>query len=111
MPELTWRKFVRKVIVHPEAREETNRSAEYIEQKRSGSGEELLDDIEQAFKNVSNEPMRWRVRRYGYRRYIVQRFGYLVWYRERNGYVFVIAVHHGSRKPGYWKKRISDEQR
>jgi len=35
-----------------------------------------------------------------------QRFPYVVVYREITGGIEIIAVAHGSRRPGYWKKRV-----
>jgi toxin ParE1/3/4 len=102
---------VRSVIVHPEAEEEIKVSATYINDDREGYGYDLVLEVQRAYENICRDPARWRRRLYGYRRYVIQRFGFLVWYQERGDKVFVIAVHHSSRKPGYWKKRILDEQR
>jgi hypothetical protein len=33
------------------------------------------------------------------------RFPYLVPYREEPSRIFVVAVAHAKRRPGYWKKR------
>ena len=96
---------MRNVIVHPDALEEIFVSANYVDQKRPGYGEKLLDEIARAYSRISEEPQQWNIGLYGYRKYVVQHFGYVVWYKETGENLYVVAVHHGSRKPGYWKER------
>lgn len=101
-----------QIIVHPEAEDEIREAADYLDDRRPGHGRELVREIRFAYRTISGEPRRWNFQDYGYRRYTIQRFGFLVWYRETQKEVFVIAVHHGSREPGYWKNRkFLDEQR
>ena len=44
----------------------------------------------------------------GFRRVLTNRFPYAVIYVERDTDLFVIAVAHTSRRPGYWKERLAD---
>jgi toxin ParE1/3/4 len=37
--------------------------------------------------------------------FVIQRFPYIVFYREGADQIDVIAVAHGARDPGYWRKR------
>jgi toxin ParE1/3/4 len=41
------------------------------------------------------------------RRALLKRFPFLVVFRERNSRIEVIAVAHGRRRPGYWRKRLA----
>jgi toxin ParE1/3/4 len=37
----------------------------------------------------------------------IEQFPFSLLYVERADYIWVVAIAHGSRKPGYWKDRIS----
>jgi toxin ParE1/3/4 len=37
----------------------------------------------------------------------LRQFPFSLLYINRTDYVWVVAVAHGSRKPGYWKERVS----
>ena len=41
------------------------------------------------------------------RQYVVDRFPYVIFYIDYPELVRILAVAHTSRRPGYWKKRIS----
>jgi len=106
MRESASKRCVRTVRNHPEVEEEVAAAAEYIEHERAGYGEMFLDEIAAARALIGEDPNRWAFKTFGFRRYVTERFKYLIWYREQDGEVFVIAVHHPSRRPGYWKDRI-----
>ncbi|MDB6023135.1 MAG: type toxin-antitoxin system RelE/ParE family toxin [Pedosphaera sp.] len=37
----------------------------------------------------------------------IKQFPFTLLYVNRKDYIWIVAVAHGSRKPGYWKDRIS----
>jgi toxin ParE1/3/4 len=45
----------------------------------------------------------------GARRCVLDRFLYSIFFLERRDKVWVLAVAHTARKPGYWKNRLSDQ--
>jgi plasmid stabilization system protein ParE len=102
---------VRNVRFHPAARAEFNEAVGYLEDQRSGYGALFKQEIRSDCRELARDPERWPVREKGFRKKLVEKFNYLIWYRESDEEIYVIAVHHCSRKPGYWKKRILDEQR
>jgi toxin ParE1/3/4 len=102
---------VRNVSSHPQADAEIDRAAEYLEEHRPDYGALFIGEIRRASREIANDPGRWPLRMFGHRKYLTQKFKYLIWYRETEEGVFITAVHHSSRKPGYWKDRILDEQR
>ena len=46
---------------------------------------------------------------FGTQRYIMKRFPFVVVYRVAADGIEVVAVAHGSRKPGYWKNRLASD--
>jgi toxin ParE1/3/4 len=43
----------------------------------------------------------------GVQRWRIKQFPFSLLYINRPNYIWVVAVAHGSRKPGYWKDRIA----
>jgi hypothetical protein len=86
-------------------------AGDYLEEQRPDYGKVFESEVDVAIEDFIRDPQRWPVRESGFRRYVIQQFGYLIWYRESNEEIYVIAVHHSSQEPGYWKDRILDEQR
>jgi toxin ParE1/3/4 len=66
----------------------------------------FLSDVHAALGNISEAPSRWPTYLYGTRRFVLQRFPFSIVYLEDAELVTIIAVAHGKRKPGYWKRRI-----
>ena len=63
-------------------------------------------DVERAFELIAERPDFWPPSEPGYRHYILNRFPYAVIYTIHTNRVFVVAIAHGSRQPGYWLDRI-----
>jgi len=40
------------------------------------------------------------------RKFLLARFPYSVYYLSRDDEVLILAVAHGSRRPGYWRHRL-----
>jgi hypothetical protein len=58
-----------------------------------------------AFDHVQQHPIAWRGLRGRFRRYLLQRFPYGVIYAIEGQAIYVAAVMHLKRKPGYWVPR------
>jgi toxin ParE1/3/4 len=99
------------IIFHPEALKELYDAADYYNDARPGLGDEFGAEIDLSIEGIVDDPVRWPVRDFGFRKYTVQRFHHTIRYIERKDYIYVVAVPHSSREPGYWKQRILDEQR
>jgi len=99
------------IITHPEADAEIDEAADYYENARPGYGELFLDAVRHATDQIREAPDRWPIRDFGFRKYTLQDFSHTIRYLDRRDYIYVIAVPHGSREPGYWKDRNLDEQR
>ena len=97
---------MKAVTYHPAALEELIQAAEYYESKADGLGERFLDEIDSAITDVSHFPVRWPYFLLNTRRRLLDRFPYMLVYVEEPENVYILAVTHQRRKPGYWKKRL-----
>jgi toxin ParE1/3/4 len=102
---------VRKQRYHPKAESEVIEAASYIEHERPGYGGMFLSEVDEAVSRLAMDPFLWPIRFGGYRKYTIPHFKHQIWYRATDDEIYIAAVAHPSRKPDYWKKRISDEQR
>jgi toxin ParE1/3/4 len=66
----------------------------------------FAEEVNRAVTIISDAPKRWPVTNHGTRKFLLQRFPFAVFYREHLLGIQVVAIAHGHRKPGYWKKRI-----
>jgi toxin ParE1/3/4 len=92
---------------HPEALSEYDEATERYRKARAGLELRFLEAVETAITRVCETPERWRKFDGEIRRYLVHVFPYAILYAlEPQGFIYVIAVMHCHREPGYWKKRL-----
>ncbi len=91
---------------HPEAREELFEALRYYEDIDRDLGVRFYREIERLIREVCVEPQRFRKFDPPGRRCFSRRFPYAVIYLEKPEHVWVVAVMHMKRQPGYWKYRL-----
>ncbi|MCF6186902.1 MAG: type II toxin-antitoxin system RelE/ParE family toxin [Desulfobulbaceae bacterium] len=91
---------------HPEIASEVKESYSWYQKQADGLGDDFLDELEVAYQAIGELPATWPLFQNGFRRFLLSRFPFSVIYREHNGSIYVVAVMHNSRKPGYWRSRI-----
>ena len=97
---------MKPVVFHPEAQAEFFAAEDFYEQRVTGLGEDFRQELEAAVAVIRAAPRRWPVRTWGTRTYFVHRFPFGVVYLELPTKIWVVAVAHTSRRPGYWKGRL-----
>jgi plasmid stabilization system protein ParE len=63
--------------------------------------------LDHAIAQISGAPQSWPSYLHGTRACRLRRFPYLVVYVEGVASVQIVAVAHTSRRPNYWKRRLS----
>ena len=77
----------------------------WYEERRPGWGARLFDAVSQTFQVIEQFPDSGARRRAAARQLPVRGFPLLVVYRIRPDVVYVVAVAHAKRRPGYWMNR------
>jgi plasmid stabilization system protein ParE len=79
----------------------------WYDERRPGWGARLFDAVSRVFDVIERYPESGSPRRVRpvARQLKVRGFPYVVVYRVRLDDVYVVAVAHTSRRPGYWKAR------
>jgi toxin ParE1/3/4 len=97
---------MKPVEFHHEAIAELDNAIGYYEKRLPGLGVDLRKEVEAAVRKIQGAPTRWAPYSRRTRRFLIRRFPYLVVFRELTDRILIIAVAHGSRRPGYWHDRI-----
>lgn len=98
--------------VNKDAATELEEAASWYEQEEAGLGDRLINAFEQAIQllekpNPPLVPVTHNAAKSGARQLILHRFPFSLVTIERNQTIIVVAFAHHSRKPGYWRKRLS----
>lgn len=92
---------------HPDVYQELSDSYIWYESKATGLGEDFLNELDTAFSLIQRLPEIWPKMKKEYRRYLLKRFPFGIIYKIQPTSIYVGAVMHLSRNPGYWKNRMS----
>jgi hypothetical protein len=97
---------VKPVFIHPQAEAEYLAAVDRYERQRAGLGLELQAEIERGLEAIRQAPQQFALYEGdSVRQYIVKRFPYSILYAELEEYIWVAAIAHHKRKPGYWARR------
>jgi toxin ParE1/3/4 len=99
--------FPRQVDVHPEAVAEARAAAEWYRERSALATDAFLAELDRAVERIAENPEMYPHYVRGTRRYLLQRFPFYLVYREHSEKIELIAIAHGRRRPGYWKRRIA----
>ena len=91
---------------HEAAREELAEAISYYEGKTAGLGTRLLDEVRAAARYIEERPSAAPVIDLGVRAKVLVRFPYSLMYVIETHELFIVAVAHHSRRPGYWADRL-----
>ena len=90
---------------HPEARAELNAAVYWYEEQQPGLGSELAEEVFAAIDRIRAFPGSGVPLSTGTRRALARRFPYGIIYHSDDQGIFILAVTHLARKPGYWRGR------
>lgn len=98
--------LVKQIVLHREAREELDEAMLWYERQRTGLGMELLTEVESASRRISAQPEVGSCSgRQSIGFLLVRRFPYVLYYLDLPERIWILAVAHARRRPGYWKSR------
>jgi toxin ParE1/3/4 len=69
-------------------------------------GDRFYDEIEQLIAQICKHPQRFREFDPPARRNLAKDFPYTLIYLDEPDYVWIVAVMHLHREPGYWRERL-----
>jgi plasmid stabilization system protein ParE len=97
---------MKPVVFANEAEAELAEAIDRANEDRPGRGDRLRAAVEQSVARVQQFPGIGAVfGRTTYRKFLVRKFPYAVCYREFDDVIWIAAVAHAKRRPGYWLGR------
>ena len=98
--------------VLPEADGEGIAAALWYDERKSGLGDDFLDEMQAAFVRVRGNPrgqtrLEYDSGLHEIRRVLLKRFPYFVIFACRPDEILVVAVAHTRRRPLYWLDRLT----
>jgi toxin ParE1/3/4 len=99
---------VKPVQFHRAARAEIKAAAEHYVGIHPRLGSQFYDALDAVFCEIRAQPARFRMFDPPARRHFGPRFPYAVVYLDLPDRVWIVAVMHFKRRPGYWTERLPD---
>jgi toxin ParE1/3/4 len=90
---------------HGEAQAEFREVALFYESKLPSLGSSFANEVEHAVRLIITHPDVGTPVGRSLRRVLVKRFPYAIIYRRQDDEIFILALAHQSRRPGYWRQR------
>jgi toxin ParE1/3/4 len=96
---------MKRVVYHRLAASEFIEASAFYEKRRPLLGDRFVAAVDVAREKVRENPARGRPEKYRLRSFKVRRFPYRLFYEEQAERLWIVAVAHLIRRPGYWVKR------
>jgi toxin ParE1/3/4 len=97
---------VKTVRVDERARREAREAAEWYTKRGRMLARRYRDELLAALFYAASHPLSCPPYLHGTRRVFLKKFPYFVVFLDWEGRIFVVAIAHAKRRPGYWAKRI-----
>jgi plasmid stabilization system protein ParE len=91
---------------HPKALEEYREAAHWYGNREPNLALRFVGEVERAIRGILDAPDRRRIIDEDVRRCLTHGFSYSILYTIEPEFVFIVAVAHCAREPGYWKERL-----
>jgi plasmid stabilization system protein ParE len=96
------------VEFHPEAELELHETALHYDIRMSGLGRQFGAEVSRVIQLLLENPeLGSRVDNH-LRHFVLRRFPFSVIYAVTPAVLYVVAVAHGSREPGFWQLRVQE---
>jgi toxin ParE1/3/4 len=95
--------------LHSEAKAELQVSVSYYRERGGAKlAKRFKEHIKAGYKAILANPERFPPARDlpGVQKFRLRHFPFALLYVRRPDYIWIVAVAHGSRKPGYWTDRV-----
>ena len=93
-------------IFHPDAGEEYARAAEYYADIASELGIRFHNEIERLIMEIRRQSDRFFRFSPPAQRALARKFPYSVVYLNQPDRIWIVAIMHAKRRPGYWRERL-----
>jgi toxin ParE1/3/4 len=96
---------VANTLFHPEAQAEYDAAIAWYQTRRPQAATRFEAEVERVIRLIESRPEMFPNYDEEHRFAVLRRFPYSVVYQVQKEQVYVVAVAHSSRSPGYWQGR------
>ena len=101
---------MKSLVFDGAAEVEFDEAIDFHEDQTEGLGGSLRPEVWRALEFLRANPQLCPpLRGTPYRKRRVSRFSYVVYFLELPGFIWIAAIAHSSRRPGYWSERASPD--
>ena len=97
---------MRSVEFHPGAQDEFISAAQFYESQTNGLGFDFILTVQRTYEGLLDFPATGPPFGRRLRRLLVPKFPYGLVYRVEPERIYIVAVMHLHRRPGYWRSRL-----
>jgi toxin ParE1/3/4 len=97
---------VKRHSFHSEAEKEYSEAASYYFQINSELAGRFYDEIERLIHDIRAQAQRFRIFDFPARRRFSTVFPYAILFIDQPDRIWIAAVMHMKRRPGYWRERL-----
>jgi plasmid stabilization system protein ParE len=94
-----------RIDFHPEATAELENAADWYVGKNPAAAARFAEAVDAALVKIQSTPERFLLVGPNLRACTVERFPYQIVFRVDPHRLYVLAVAHAKRRPGYWRQR------
>jgi plasmid stabilization system protein ParE len=94
-----------RIEFHPEADRELEAAKNWYRERSNLAARAFATEIADSLAKIAEAPDRWPATESAERRFLLSKFPFSILYRVRRNEIFVTAVAHQKRRPGYWQRR------
>jgi plasmid stabilization system protein ParE len=94
-----------KVFVLPDAEAEITAAFTWYLERNAHAADAFRTEVFQVVDSLTDAPTKWKLNEDGTRRRVLRHFPYTVYFEVEGDAVFILAVAHQRRAPGYWQDR------
>ena len=99
-----------RVRFHPAAAGEVERAQAWYEERSALAAAAFLQELTRAVQRIRDAPERYPTAEHGTRRIVFEQFPFTAFYLVQRDEVFIVAVGHHKRRPGYWATRADQSE-
>ncbi len=95
-----------RLFIHSEADAEIDEAIAFYEERQAGLGLDFLAEVERAIDTLLQLPeLGVPYKRTEFRYWVLRKFPFVIYYATLPDAIWIAAIAHERRRPGYWKKR------
>ena len=93
------------VFILPDAEAEIEAAFLWYQDRNPEVADAFRAEVFECIDGLTDDPEKWKMDEWGTQRCLLRHFPYTVFYEISGKDVFVLAVAHRRREPGYWRRR------